>query len=424
MKNTTVKLLGVGLFCMAVQVAPCYADADFYVELGKDTTKEEAISEWKSLVSKHKSLLSKLQYYPKSVMQGGVAVSTRIQAGPINNKAKAQKICSKLFTDNIPCFVIEGIDNAPPTQVMNLSDHPDKPAGLPWLTASSDDIQPPTPVKEASALPWLNQTPPANRQGQVQVAEAIRVPLTDNFNPEGNGKVTVKALPDIKPTFRKQLSEEKPAAGAASGAGWLTVDTFPNEDVATSFWEEVHSSLPKKTSSLHVRVLKPLMVEKQAKASLSIGPFASNNEALAFCDTIQAKDRGLNCSYQGNAGDTQLAQLVGSSGNRRSGEVRKQFAQNAFSNIAPAAGPSKQYWVQVLSASNQMDALHQWDSMKTSNADLLKGMRSSVSPSATDKNEFVVRVGPIVNNDDAVKFCTKLQGRGIACRVLLYSIGS
>jgi len=87
-------------------------------------------------------------------------------------------------------------------------------------------------------------------------------------------------------------------------------------------------------------------------------------------------------------------------------------------------GPSKQYWVQVVSASNQLEALHQWETMKTSNSDLLNGMRSSVSTSATDKSAYVVRVGPIVNNDDAIKFCTKLQGRGIECRVLLYSVGS
>lgn len=435
MKKSAVRFLKVGVLLACMHSTAVYADTDYYVELGKDTTKEEAASEWKALVSKHKSLLSRLQYFPKSVVESGVAVSTRIQAGPITNKAKAQKICAKLFTDDIPCFVIEGTDGAPPTQVMNLSQTADgKPAsgsgGLPWLS-SSDTIAPPVPVKETSALPWLNA--PAenpNRQGQVQVAEAIRVPLTDDFNPNGNGKVVVKPLADIKPTFRKQFAENKQEAAPVSGSGWLTVDTFPNDDIALSYWQEVRGTLPKKSAqSLRVRVMKPLMAKQENKASLSIGPFASNNDAYAFCESIQARDRGLNCRFEGAAaaqGTTQIARSDAYA-NRRMAEVRKRPVEN-LGAISPAAGPNtkagKQYWVQVLSASNQLDALHQWESMKSSNADLLDGMRSSVSPSAVNKNEFVVRVGPIVNNDDAIKFCTKLQGRGISCRVLLYSLGS
>jgi len=433
-KNSISRLLGVVTLLVSMQASVGYADTQYYVELGKDSTKDEAVTEWKSLVSKHKSMLNKLQYYPKAVMQGGVAVSTRIQAGPITNKAKAQKICTKLFVDNIPCFVIEGTDGAPPTQIMNLSETAEaKPSKgwLPWLTSSSsDEVQAPAPVKETSALPWLNA--PAenpNRKGQVEVAEAIRVPLTDSFNPEGNGKVTVKALPDIKPTFRKQFAENNIASTAASeptGSGWLTVDTFPNDDVALSYWQEVRGTLPKKDSNLRVRVLKPLMSQQTNKASLSIGPFASNAEALAFCGTIQARERGLNCGFDGanaSGGNIQVAR-ADAYNNRRSAQARRRPVENGFGDIAPAAGPSKQYWVQVLSASNQLDALHQWESMKASNSDLLNGMRSSVSPSAVNKDEFVVRVGPIVNNEDAIKFCTKLQGRGISCRVLLYSLGA
>ncbi len=422
--------------------APALADSDFYVEVGKDTTKEKAATDWKDLSAKYKGL-SKLKYFPKNVIQGGTTVGIRMQAGPIADKAKAQKICSKLFKDNVPCFVIEGNGSAP-TEVMNLSEKAETKiasggtpsAGgsswLPWLNTSEVNQPPPPPVqeapapaKESSMLPWLNQKPDM-RKPQVQVAEAIRVPLTDNFDPNGSGKVTVNSLPDIKPTFRKQFAENNmaPAAGSVSGAGvktgagWLTLDTFANEDVATSFWEEAHSGLSKTDSkNLHVRVQKSLM--SQSKAALSVGPFASNTVALAFCDKIQARDRGLNCNFEGTvASDTR----GNAYNNRRMADSRRRPSENPYGAISPAAGPSKQYWVQVLSAQNQMEALRQWESMKSTNADVLNGMRSSVTTSPKTK-DYVVRVGPIANNDDAIKFCGKLQDRGIKCSVLLYYVG-
>jgi hypothetical protein len=307
--------------------------------------------------------------------------------------------------------------------VANLSETAESGGRLPWQ-ASGDPVQPPQ-VKEASALPWLSAPAPAEkRKAQVEVAEAIRVPLTDNFDPNGSGKVTVKQLPELRPTFRKPVAENKPSGTPEDAKGWLTVDTFLNDDVALSFWQEVRSSLPKKDNSLRVRVLKPLMAKGDGRSSLSIGPFASNSEALAFCNTIQAGERGLNCGFAGaqaGGGNIQVA------GNTSRSVSRKRLQENPYAQLAPAAGPDnvsgKQYWVQVLSAGNQMEALQQWESMKSSHSDLLGGMRNSVSPSSSNKGEYVVRVGPIAGNDEAIRFCTRLQERGIGCRVLLYTLG-
>ena len=157
------------------------------------------------------------------------------------------------------------------------------------------------------------------------------------------------------------------------------------------------------------------MTQKQSTASLAVGPFADSAEAAAFCESIQAKERGLSCHYEG--APTAKPTHGDAYNNRRIAEARKHLQENP-----PADVPSKQYWVQVLSAPNQLDALHQWEEMKAGNSDLLNGMRSSVSASA-DHSAYVVRVGPVATNDDAIAFCTKLQGRGIKCRVLLYSGG-
>lgn len=430
MKHFIIVFWGIILVLPVLRAIPARAEDgySYYVEIGRDTTREEATNEWNELVAEHKSLLGKLQFYPKAVYQGGVAVSTRIQAGPISDKTQAHKICKKLFSNDVPCFVIESLDDAPPTAVANLTEQAgeraNSPVTLPWLHSS--EVGGPPPVRETSALPWLK--PQASRAAQVQVAEAIRVPLSDAGTIPKDAKVTVKSLPEPRPTFRSPFAEGRSESPVDNMAGWLSVDTFPNADIATAYWDEVRSSMPrKKTSALRVRITRPLMAQNhQGRASLNIGPFASSNEAYAFCDTMQARERGLNCSYLGGEPGQATARTIRHSdgyNSRRTQLARRRPAENPPSNLMPAAGPTKQYWVQVVQAPTQMEALNQWNAMRAGNGDLLNGMRSSVSASATDRNTFVVRVGPITDNDQAVQFCTKLQERSINCRVLLYSVG-
>ncbi|MBY0406393.1 MAG: SPOR domain-containing protein, partial [Rickettsiales bacterium] len=101
---------------------------------------------------------------------------------------------------------------------------------------------------------------------------------------------------------------------------------------------------------------------------------------------------------------------------------RKKPSENpAEAKLAPAAGPAKQYWVQVVSAGSQMQALKEWEQLKASNTEIVGNLRSSVS--SADKRNYVVRVGPIAENDQAIRICSQLQKRNVECRVLMYSRG-
>src|SRR4029077_19882305 len=125
---TGVMRLVVAAAAVMLPGMPVLAAEHYYIELGGDAGDQDPKKAWDDLVEKHKRLLGNLHFYPKDVIHAGSKVGTRIQAGPIADKAKAQTICKRLFAAKVPCFVMEGL-SAAPGMVMNLTEKAsEKPA--------------------------------------------------------------------------------------------------------------------------------------------------------------------------------------------------------------------------------------------------------------------------------------------------------
>jgi len=423
----------IGCLALIAVSSPSFAAGSYYVELGQDASAEATAKQWNALVQTHKALLSGLHFFPKTVMESGSEATTRIQAGPIDTKDKAQKICTRMFKENVSCFVIEGLGDAPPpTKIMNMASeslaHPVKVLQLPWLPGS--EVAPPAPVAEVPAaapavepkdlqeIKPLTEAPVEEKKAQVHVAEAIRVPLTQEDDQQKNAKVVVDELPAIQPTFSDSHGGDTKYAdeSADSGPGWLVVESFPAEEIATSFWEEVRHGAPKEVKKLRIRIVRPLSATGHAKASLNIGPFASSSEAYDFCrKSVQASARGLTCRF-----------LAGDPGKDEPEAPRHRLPEKPVSvdkSVDAAASTARKYWIQVASAASQGDALQEWENVKSENDDIVHGLRNSVSVSAQDKNTYVVRLGPMDDHDEAIHACAQLQGRGVDCEVVLYLPG-
>lgn len=481
-KKHLFSLLSIAVMACALAPASFAADDEYFVEIGDDVQKDDAQAQWQALVNKNKTLLGKLKLYPKDVMQDGKQVATRMQAGPITSKVQAIKICNKLFAKDVPCFVIEGV-NAPPTAMAHLKDSKQIASSgggiLPWLTggssASADtevkDIPAPPAVKgedtaidgsprsandQSSSvkgkvtLPWLEakksdpwdgedsekqeaEKEKAKKKAEVQVAEAIRVPLTETHDLED--QIHVNSLPELKPSFGTHKLQDQSAemGNVNSGAGWLDVGNFASEEIASSMWDEVRAANKKQAKTLNMRISKP--ASGSGNTTLSVGPFANSAEALNFCrNGLQAAERGLQCGFVANDAGIANGKLLALNQRADAYAKRRKPVQNPdvqtasvaanVAKLAPASGPSKQYWVQVVKADSQMQALKQWDELKRANAEVIGDLRSSVSAAATDKSSYVVRVGPILENDQAIRVCSQLQKRNVDCRVLLYSRGA
>jgi hypothetical protein len=425
--------------------SPAFADNSFFVELGADMPAADAQAQWQSLSGKYKNLLGNLHYYPKKVLQGGSSVATRMQAGPLTDRAAADKLCSRLFHYNVSCFVIEGVNDAPPSTVISLSEHAEgdtmqvpaapqiaaAPVTLPWLAKASPVENKPEAAPEPQVaarpvvLPWLRESATANPDAQehVEVAEAVRVPLTESVI--HNTPVDVRSLPQLDVPSGAAMSSDS----VENGIGWLHVSAFPDEDMALAFWEGVRQTVPNKIAGLRVRIVRPLLARNDAQTSVNIGPFSSRGAADNFCsDGVRAVNPRLNCRFGGGEPEQPSVAAIAESDTRyaRGDAYSARRTAMAHRRMPADASPAssiahKSYWVQVLSAPTQIEALHQWEQMRAGNAGLLKGKRSSISSSRTGSGGYAVRVGPMDNDGDALNLCGALKNRGVECRVLLYS---
>ena len=305
MKHPFIAIILASLLC--AQVSPCFADDSYYIEVGDDTSQAEAPRQWDALVAKHKRELEKLKFYPKTMIGAAPAANTRIQAGPIAGREQAQKVCTRLFKQDVSCFVIAGLGAAPPSAMRNMSEesiaNPVQVVQLPWNTESGIAPPPPAPIQTltVASVPEVAPLPvPEERKASVSVAEAIRVPLTQGDDQQQGAQVVVKSLPDITPLTPMTSSGDGKYVDESdiSGEGWLSVSSFPDEESAASFWGEVRHANTKSAKKLHVRIISPLLAKGSHRISLNVGPFANSSEAYRFCrEAIQAKARGFTCGF-------------------------------------------------------------------------------------------------------------------------------
>jgi hypothetical protein len=385
--NAALRISLVLTGTIILMVSSAYAKGSYYLEIGNEVKAPQAEKNWHTLAHDYPELLKGLWYYPKAVYKAGARVGTRIQAGPIENKDEAQRICKKLFAKDTPCFVIESFQQAPPKGVQSLSEKAAEPVRtirivtdnsvpLPWLagsTANTDSHE--EKDDDGSMWSWLvgddkdediavsmtqpapvavmaRDLPPAagSSDGDVEVAEAIRVPLSAGVSepvmamhfpiePEAKGirpkepAVTIEhkgplpsvAMLDSSPivTTAKIGSLRRAPVGNPSsdivskGAGWLNVASFRDESHASATWQRVRRAVPEKAAGLRVRIVRPFIHNKDNNTTLNVGPFASNGDAMDFCAAgIKPIDNSLNCQFSAENSNVASIERVAEFDNR------------------------------------------------------------------------------------------------------------
>jgi hypothetical protein len=436
--NLFISLSMLSASALAVKA---YAAETYYIEVGKPSSVEEVHEEWSRLTAKYKSLLGKLNFYPKaSINQQGETTNT-IQAGPIREKARAQKICNRLFSNNTPCFVIEGIEKKPPTMSIRVSQA---------ATQSGDNV-----------FPWhVNDAPPEQQvpvpprakgkraEAKVDVAEAIAVPLSnypDNAMMDNRPAPEPEIIQDSQPraSLVRNFSQQE-FSSMESGA--LVINGFSGEEQANSFWNYVNTEFPDMVNGLRVRIQRPLLASNKSAAQIKIYPFASGAAAQAFCgQAVNGFGIALECHYEAsNAQQASSAANNNSSVNagfedresahasayeqRRQYQRRRVPAGNArvlnvprhesAIEIQELPEQGKTYWAQVAIAESKGEATHRWNDIKKKNAAALKNVNSKLATSSSAYAKYSMRLGPFDNENNANELCDKLQARGVDCLVV------
>ncbi len=91
----------------AVTKDPNPAAPAYHVQIASVANEDQAKAEWARISSRHPDLLGRLQgFYPEFTNSRGNTY-TRVQGGPLVDKALAELLCSQLKARKVDCFVIE-----------------------------------------------------------------------------------------------------------------------------------------------------------------------------------------------------------------------------------------------------------------------------------------------------------------------------
>jgi cell division septation protein DedD len=83
------------------------AEPSFRIQVASVGNADQAAAEWGRISSRHPDLLSRLKgFYPEFTSSSGNTY-TRVQGGPLVDKALAELLCSQLKARKVDCFVIE-----------------------------------------------------------------------------------------------------------------------------------------------------------------------------------------------------------------------------------------------------------------------------------------------------------------------------
>lgn len=423
--------------------ATAYAADSYYIEIGKPSSVGEARAQWSDLSKKYKSMLGKLTFYPKSVINEQGETNNIIQAGPITEKEKAQKICNKLFAKDIPCFVLEGIENSPPTMSIGISQASN-------ATSSSENSFS-FPWKNVGSAPQESDTQDSSTEANVDVAQAIAVPLSGNSNDEDVAEPEEKT--PVKPLLITENRTPPKAAVKNFSAnefnsretGGLIIKKFPNEKSANKFWNYVNDKLPDLVDGLNVRIQRSLLANNNSGVQIKVYPFPNGEAAASFCaQAVNDFGEVLECHYDvSNALVSNVARVpsettLENSQRTNSYIERRQLFQQSQSSQRRL--PSQQseiqesnssidiqelpeqsdkiFWAQVAIADNKDEANHRWEDIKKKNAALVKGVSSKLTSSSSAYAKYSVRLGSFDSEDDANKLCDKLQLKGVDCLVV------
>jgi len=81
-------------------------DGEFRIQLASLRDDAQASVAWKKISSENKDLVGKLKMFVQRVDLGDKGVFYRLQAGPLDGRAAADKICSELKQRNVGCLSV------------------------------------------------------------------------------------------------------------------------------------------------------------------------------------------------------------------------------------------------------------------------------------------------------------------------------
>jgi len=301
----------------------------------------------------------------------------------------------------------------------------------PGPVAAEPPLAPPANVmvrpEQPSIRPQLQETP-SSQPGRVEVAEAVRVPLS--VSATNAARSGISATPPATMAAPKAAGRVRPFFGYggfpsqsfSKQTTWAQLGYFPDDQTAYTYWDKVRETYPDITGALRVRVTKPYTTAQRngsSRVSLRVGPFPSQADMETICKVT--RQASLDCTSLREMGNSTGAYAERTRGGDRylsdRYKGRESRDRDPFQNISY----EEIYWAQLGSYPSPQRASEAWENLKGSYGFAFGGMEPNVitpAMSSSARPVFRLRTGPFNTNLAAANMCNSLQKFGISCLVV------
>ena len=295
-----------------------------------------------------------------------------------------------------------------------------KPAPAPFSTSPSPVLA--APESTGSIVATELPAAPFKKQGEVQVGEAKRVPLSEAQQqaPVEQAAATVIGVNE-PPEVAQNVPPPPPATPITPPSSavpqktlWAHIHYFPDQQAALSFWDAYRRAYPD-FPVVRVRTTSSLVARQQGdlRVSLRVGPFAQQGFINILCRSITEKSKEVQC---GAITD------IGASANNFA--PRDRYAQSIgqsarYTNLI--APKESGFWVQLGSFTTADEAKLAWEDVRTRNNDALEDMKPAiVSPNQGSQSHpiFRLRTGPFTSQIAAKDVCSRVKVNQGSCLVV------
>lgn len=332
---------------------------------------------------------------------------------------------------------------AAPREVVSAKHEEHKPDLLDRLFGSSSD-------KEKKTSDTIAETSTTPVKGDVEVAEAIRVPVTETEQPAPARYETVAdtTTPDNVPLEVVDTN--------STDAYWIQITYFKNEARAHAFYSELRVASPERFSSARIRINRPFG-SRNSRATLRMGPFTSQQDIRSICSAAQS--RGLRCTTIRDENNTPQPAITSTPESPRKRHPSPLEAVDIPAYRAPATAPARTdpaspaqpsievsdasaapitvteeqpvppaassdtgigaQWVSLGVFATSQEAWGRWKSLQSS-VPALQNAKPAISGMLGDGNggKFQLRAGPFETDVDAEKACESIVKYGNNCYVM------
>lgn len=249
-----------------------------------------------------------------------------------------------------------------------------------------------------------SQTAPASATvGNVAVAEAIRVPLS-----EGKTQQAPTHTPNMIPSVPFIHGLGGSPGSDSRGTFWAQLSYFHDEYQARSFYQDFHAAYPQFSDGVRVRITRPYSyATRPGHVSLRVGPFAGIAEIHAIC--TKAVHYHLRCTVVRDLGSSAATGTPGA------------YMANPAPVTRLSVSEPNAYWVQLGTYNSSDEAAQAWKTLRAMHHHALRRVRISVSSpteSSAQVTLFRLRAGPFRNEASADRLCAVLKNAAAGCVVL------